>query len=107
MIQGQVMGWIVVGGFAITLIVTILGMIQVVSIQKRYLNRLFALMIVELISAGFFLFYKEFNPPELVFDPPLQSQFTFLATTESHSRRRSFDSAKTRQGCLMKSERMN
>ena len=72
MIQGQVMGWIVVGGFAITLIVTILGMIQVVSIQKRYLNRLFALMIVELISAGFFLFYKEFNPPELVFDPPLQ-----------------------------------
>ena len=74
MSHGEVIGWIVVAGFGITFVVTILGIVGLVKIEKTFLNRLFLLLISEVIAAGFFLFYEEFDPPELVFDPPLTGQ---------------------------------
>ena len=74
MSPGEVIGWIVVAGFGITLIATLLGIMGLLKIEKTYLGKLFILMVVEVISAGFFLFYQEFDPPQLVFDPPIPEE---------------------------------
>ena len=42
--------------FAVTGIVTILGLVQKVSIEKKYLNALFSALILELIAAVLYLF---------------------------------------------------
>ena len=42
--------------FATTGIVTLLGLVQKVSIEKKYLNALFSALILELVAAGVFLF---------------------------------------------------
>lgn len=42
--------------FVVTAIVTILGIIQKVSIEKKYLNGLFASLILELVAAVIFMF---------------------------------------------------
>ena len=74
MSPGEVMGWIVVGGFGMTLVVTLLGITGSIKIKKTYLNKLFTLLLVEVIGAGFFLFYQEFDPPPLVFDPSIPEE---------------------------------
>jgi len=49
--------------FAITGIVTILGLVQKVMIEKKYLNALFSALILELIAAVLYLFSNtEFFP---------------------------------------------
>ena len=52
----RAIGWVVVTAFAITLLITILGLIHKVQVAEPYLNRLFAVLIAELVPAGFFLF---------------------------------------------------
>ena len=51
LILARAIGW-VVAAFA----VTILALIGEVAVAEQYLNRLFTVLIVELIPAGFFLF---------------------------------------------------
>jgi hypothetical protein len=51
-------GWVIVGAFAITFVVTIAALIGVVGIQPQYLSRLFTKLILEIIAAGLFLFYN-------------------------------------------------
>lgn len=53
----RAIGWVVVTAFAITLAITILALIGRVTIAEPYLNRLFAVLIAELVPAGFFLFH--------------------------------------------------
>ena len=56
MTPGVAVGWIVVFGFAATLVLTLLALIKVVSMEPKYVNRLFALLVVELIGSAFYLF---------------------------------------------------
>ena len=65
-------GWIVVVGFAATLAVTLLGLIGKVTIERRFMMPLFSAMILEIISAGFFLFYQGSEPR---LDPPAAYAF--------------------------------
>ncbi|HMG76646.1 MAG TPA: hypothetical protein VK582_24430 [Pyrinomonadaceae bacterium] len=54
----RAIGWVVVSAFAITFGVTVVGLLRLVEIQDKYLSRLFASLVIELLSAGFFLFYS-------------------------------------------------
>lgn len=51
-------GWLVVLAFAVTFTVTILALIGRVIIDRGYMKALFAKLILEVIAAGFFLFYQ-------------------------------------------------
>jgi hypothetical protein len=63
------MGWVIVGAFAITFSVTILALIHRLTIAEPYLKSLFVSLIIELISAFFFLarmgFKEESNSKKL------------------------------------------
>lgn len=58
----EVMVWIVVCAFAVTFVVTILGILQIVTIRDRFLIALFGKMMLEIVIAGLFLFYKGVSP---------------------------------------------
>lgn len=75
---GVVVGWIIVAGFAATLAITLLGLTGRISIPKLYLDRLFMALILELIGAGFFLFYSEFSPPAVRFEPAVGDSELYL-----------------------------
>lgn len=68
-------GWIVILGFAATLTITLLGLIGKVTIRDGYMKALFSAMILEIISAGFFLFYQGSEPR---LDPPAAYAFNAL-----------------------------
>lgn len=54
----RVVGWIIVVAFALTASVTLLALIGVLKlVNEIYLNRLFGVLVVEIIGAGFYLFY--------------------------------------------------
>ena len=53
----RVVGWVVIGTVTITFGVTILALLRKDTIQEPYLGRLFGALIVELVSAFFFLFH--------------------------------------------------
>lgn len=59
----RAMGWVIVGAFTITFVVTILAMAHKLTIGEPYLKGLFASLILELVSAFFFMakfgFYEE------------------------------------------------
>jgi hypothetical protein len=60
-------GWIIVVGFGITFVITLLGLIRingrsVIEIQERYMKILFSKLILEIIAAGFFIFYQGGTP---------------------------------------------
>lgn len=78
MTPGIVVGWIVVIGFAATILITLLALIGYLpQVKEKYLGRLFLLVVVELASAGFWLFNQTFQPPpppELMFQPPLPAE---------------------------------
>ena len=71
MSPGEAIGWVIVVGFTLTFIVTLLGIVGVVEIRETYLNRLFKVLVVEVIIAGLFLFY-EYVPggPQIALEPP-------------------------------------
>lgn len=75
---GLIVGWIVVLGFAATIVITLLALIGYLpQVKEKYLGRLFVLVVVELASAGFWLFNQTFQPPEppeLVFQPSLPAE---------------------------------
>ena len=75
---GIIVGWIVVLGFAATIVITLLALIGYLpQVKEKYLGRLFVLVVVELASAGFWLFNQTFQPPEppeLAFQPPLPAE---------------------------------
>lgn len=75
---GIIVGWIVVLGFAATIVITLLALIGYLpQVKEKYLGRLFVLVVVELASAGFWLFNQTFRPPEppeLAFQPPLPAE---------------------------------
>jgi len=50
--------WIVVISFAITFLVTISALGGHYRIEEKYLSKLFTALILEIVSAGFFLFYR-------------------------------------------------
>jgi len=52
----SILFYVVIIIFVVTAIVTILGIIQKVSIEKKYLNGLFASLILELVAAVIFMF---------------------------------------------------
>ena len=68
-----VIGWIVVGGFGATVIVTLLGLVGYLRIPERYLGKLFVLVVLELASCGFFMF-RQFSATEVRFEPPVGTQ---------------------------------
>jgi len=57
----RMMGWVIVGAFAITFLVTILALIGKLTIAEPYLKGLFGSLIIEVVSAFFLLARKEFN----------------------------------------------
>lgn len=53
----NIISWIIVVAFAVILIVTLLGMVGVVKFKyKEHLNKLFVLLIVEIVSLGFLIY---------------------------------------------------
>ncbi len=74
---GVAVGWIVVVGFAATLVITLLGLVKRLPIEDRYLKMLFSLLIVEMIAAGFTLFRQEYQAPETLFTPALPEAYLF------------------------------
>ena len=71
MSPGVFVGWIVVVGFAATLILTLLGLVKLVKMDPKYFSWLFRILIVEMIGAAFWLFELEFQQPMLSFDPAI------------------------------------
>lgn len=72
---GIIVGYIVVAGFGATILITLLALIGYLpQVKEKYLGRLFVLVVVELASAGFWLFNQTFQPPELVFQPSLPAE---------------------------------
>lgn len=71
MTPGNVVGWIVVVGFAATLIITLLAMIKLIPMDPKYLSKLFVVLVVELIGSAFWLFNQEFRVPAPQFEPSL------------------------------------
>jgi hypothetical protein len=57
----RTMGWVIVGAFTITFLVTILALIGKLTIAEPYLKGLFGSLIIEVVSAFFLLARKEFN----------------------------------------------
>jgi hypothetical protein len=51
-----VMGWVVVGAFAITFVVAILAICGKIQMEATYRGRLFTTLILEIVAAAFFLF---------------------------------------------------
>jgi hypothetical protein len=51
-------GWTVIVAFAVTLFITIGALIGRFKIQPRYLNALFVKLILEVVAAALFLFYR-------------------------------------------------
>ena len=78
MTPGVAVGWIVVFGFAATLVLTLLALIKVVSMEPKYVNRLFALLVVELIGSAFYLFDLEFRLPNPQFQPNFVTADVYL-----------------------------
>lgn len=54
-----VMGWVIIGAFLITFIITTLGILRV--IRPLYMKQLFAMFIAETFFAAMFLYYKGFE----------------------------------------------
>ena len=63
-VLARAIGWVIVVAFAITSAVTILALVGVLKfVNESYLDQLFLILIVELIGAGFFLFYNGHRHP--------------------------------------------
>lgn len=59
MFASEVISWIIIIAFAVLLTVTILGMIGVITFkQKSHLNKLFTVLILEVIAMAFLIFRK-------------------------------------------------
>ena len=72
---GIIVGWIVVVGFGATILITLLALTGYLPLVKeKYLGKLFALVVVELVGAGFWLFDATFQPPEVTFQPQLPTE---------------------------------
>lgn len=76
-----VMGLIIISTFTTIFIITMLGLLKIVTIERRYLQPLFTALILEIIPAGFFLFYKISEPQNISYDP--QEVYTFDASGEA------------------------
>lgn len=57
----QVIGWMVVTLFGLTAIVTLLSLIGKLQIDPGYQKKLFNSLILEIVAAGFFLFYEAYS----------------------------------------------
>lgn len=66
-----VVSWGIAIGFLLTMIVTLMGLVGILKISETYLKRLFVVLVVELIGAGFYMFYQQFDgpPPEFAPEP--------------------------------------
>lgn len=73
-----VIGWIVVVAFAITFIVTIFSLIGKISIEQKYFKFLFFKLLLEIVAAGFFLFYSGVQP--LASTPDLVGEWEYKCT---------------------------
>lgn len=51
-------GWTIIVAFAVTLFITVGALIGHFRIEPRYLNALFVKLILEVVAAAFFLFYR-------------------------------------------------
>ncbi|MDE0406075.1 MAG: hypothetical protein OXI53_12285 [Nitrospira sp.] len=75
---GLIVGWIVVLGFAATILITLLALVgRLPEVKEKYLGKLFTLVVVELVGAGFWLFNQTIQPPEppeVAFQPPLPAE---------------------------------
>ncbi len=72
---GIIVGYIVVIGFGATIVITLLALIgRLPEVKEKYLGRLFTLVVVELVGAGFWLFNQTLQQPELAFDPPFPAE---------------------------------
>ncbi len=71
---GIIAGLIVVLGFAATIIITLLALIgRLPQVKEKYLGRLFVVVILELVGAGFWLFNETFRT-EVTFQPSLPAE---------------------------------
>ncbi|MDE0156783.1 MAG: hypothetical protein OXI88_11845 [Gammaproteobacteria bacterium] len=88
-IFGELIGYIVILGFAATIIITLLALAGFLPrVREKYLSWLFSLVIVELAGAGFWFFNETFKPvecpacpepPGLAFQPPLPATGVYLS----------------------------
>lgn len=53
-----IIGWTIVLGFAATLIITLLSLVGKIVIEEQYKKVLFRSLVLEMVAAGFFIFYQ-------------------------------------------------
>lgn len=53
-----IIGWIIVVGFAATLVITLLSLVGKITIEQQYKKVLFRSLVLEMVAAGFFIFYQ-------------------------------------------------
>jgi hypothetical protein len=59
----RVMTWIIIGGFVAVFTITVLGMIgRVKFADKKWLGRLFSVLVLQVVAGGFTLFNNGFSP---------------------------------------------
>ncbi|MGH6925886.1 MAG: hypothetical protein ACRED5_19345 [Propylenella sp.] len=64
----EVVGWTIVLAFIATTIVTLLSLAGVIKLANRkYLDRLFVVLVIEIVAAGFFIFRTGFSPEQAYF----------------------------------------
>ena len=62
-LAGTVVIWVIIIGFAATVLVTILNIRGTVRIESKTLTFLRGIVVAELVGAGFYLFYQIVAPP--------------------------------------------
>jgi len=53
-----IIGWIIVVGFAATLVITLLSLVGKMTIEEQYKKVLFRSLVLEMVAVGFFIFYQ-------------------------------------------------
>lgn len=62
-----ILNWFVALAFMATTVVTLLGLVGVIRIEKSFLNRLFVVLILEIVAAGFSLIKQAWTPEQEYF----------------------------------------
>ncbi|MDF0522821.1 hypothetical protein P0R31_36920 [Bradyrhizobium yuanmingense] len=60
----EVVGWSIVVAFVATTIATLLGLVGVLKIAPTYQGRLFTVLLLEIVAAGFFIFRQGLSPEQ-------------------------------------------
>ena len=75
---GVVIVWIVVVGFTVILGMALLALANIIPMEPKYMRVLAPFLFVDLVGAGFYLFYNVVQPPSAQFRPNLVTDSSHL-----------------------------